>query len=397
MKKNGRTMLVMLSLLVACALLCGGAAIRVFGANAPAYAEQTADMVDTSPAIYVAEKNINSVVGVLTNTQKWDSVNGITNQPVAQGSGVVIAEGGYILTNCHVVEDGSAYQILMPSGEKVSATLVGSDSSLDLAVLKVDENEYAAQLTPVTLGTTGDLKVGSTVVAIGNPGGEVLANTVTQGIISALERTSVNGSNASRSVAYIQHDAAINSGNSGGGLFNYRGELVGINTLKYSGSVYSTVTFEGLGFAIPVDTAYEVAQDLIQFGKVIRPALGISAVNQNGPDEPLPTNPPASVCIYAVTEGGAAETAGLKAYDFIYKVDGQRVQSMTDLTAILDQHEVGDTVSVTVIRYNQAGLYQPTTNSIFSFGYGYSNNSAELVVGGGYEEVTVDVVLEELP
>ena len=306
---------------------------------------------------------------------------------------MVIAEDGYILTNYHVVEGGTAYQILMPDGEKIDATLVGTDSSTDLAVLKVDEN--ADQLVPATIGSTESLKVGSTVVAIGNPGGEVLANTVTQGVVSALERTSVNSSNTSRRISYIQHDAAINSGNSGGGLFNYKGELVGINTLKYSGSAYSSVSFEGLGFAIPIDTAFDIATQLMENGKVIRPGLGVTVSDfTNGPDEPLPNNPPASVLVQTVNEGGAADKAGIQQYDFIYAVDGERVSCMLDLTSILDQHEAGDTVTVTVIRYNEAGYYRSASNSIF--GYGYGSGSSQFYAGNGYEELTLTVTLEVL-
>ena len=171
--------------------------------------------------------------------------------------------------------------------------------------------------------------------------------------------------------------------------------------------MYSTTTFEGLGFAIPVETVSEISDDLIEYGKVIRPGLGVTVKNQDGPDEPLPNNAPASVCIYGVNDGSAAEKAGLKQYDFIVAVDGERVSSMLDLTNILDKHEAGDTVEVTVVRYNQAGIYQqPSMSSMFGYGYGYgygygnngssSSSSGELVVGGGYQEITVEVTLENL-
>lgn len=392
-------MTALLSLMMAGVLVLAGFSLSgLTKGDDSAYAETAstataeAPASDPSPAAYVAQRNANSVVGVSTYTQVWNPTRGdVEEELVSQGSGVVIAEGGYVVTNHHVVEDGSAYQVLMPSGEYVDAELVGYDSSTDLAVLQVDA-ESASQLTPVTIGSTEDLLPGSTVVAIGNPGGEVLANTVTQGIVSALERNNVTASNTSRRINYIQHDAAINSGNSGGGLFNYAGELVGINTLKYSGSVYSSVTFEGLGFAIPVETVYDIATQLIENGAVVRPGLGVTVTNQDGPDEPLPSTPPASVLIRTVNEGGAADEAGLKQYDFIYAVDGERVTNMLDLTSILDEHEVGDTVSVTVIRYAEAGLYQSMGNSIFSYGYNYGG--AQLMVSGDYEEITVDVTLE---
>ncbi len=400
MKKMNRSLTVFLTLALVCVLaLYGGAVNQLRGVAEMTVAEPAQD---TSPAIYVSQKNANSVVGVLTNEQTWNRSTGeVEDELMGQGSGVVIAENGYILTNYHVIEGGMSYQILMPSGEKVDAWVVGSDSSTDLAVLKVDDG--INELVPVSVGATENLVVGSTVVAIGNPGGEVLANTVTQGVVSALERTSVTASNTTRRISYIQHDAAINSGNSGGGLFNYKGELVGINTLKYAGSAYSSVGFEGLGFAIPVDTAYNIAMELIENGKVIRPGLGVSVIDYtDGPDKPLPNNPPKSVAIMEVNAGGAAEKAGLKQYDFIYSVDGERVSSMLDLTGILDQHEAGDEVEVTVIRYNQAGIYQPSNsmNSIFGYGFGYSygsdSSSGTLIGQGGYEEITVTVTLEIL-
>jgi len=365
-------------------------------------AEITQPAADPSPAIYVASKNINSVVGILTYTDTWTPQTGVQSSNVSQGSGVVIREGGYVLTNNHVIEDGSSFKVLMPSGEKVDAELVGADEAMDLAVLKVDA-AHADALTPVEIGSSSELMVGSTAIAIGNPGGEDLANTVTQGIVSALERSSVEAQGATRTIAYIQHDAAINSGNSGGGLFNYKGQLIGINTLKMGSSAYSDIVFEGLGFAIPIETVTDIASDLIEYGKVIRPALGVQVAAYTGPDEPMGSYPPASVCIYAVNEGGAAEKAGLKTYDFIYAVNGVRVKTLTELTTQLDMHEPGDTVQVTVIRYNNAT--QAAQNSYYNYGYGFgggqSGNSSqaqtgEVIVSGGYEEITLDLVLEEL-
>jgi len=360
-------------------------------------AESAVPQADPSPAIYVASKNADSVVGILTFADEWTRQSGIQSQNISQGSGVVIREGGYVLTNNHVIEGGSSFKVLLSSGEKVEAELIGADESMDLAVLKLDP-AYGDQLIPVELGSTSDLVVGSTVIAIGNPGGEDLANTVTQGIVSALERNTVAASGATRAIAYIQHDAAINSGNSGGGLFNYKGQLVGINTLKYAGSAYSSVSFEGLGFAIPVETVSDVANDLIEYGKVIRPALGVQVAAYSGPEEPLSSYPPASVCIYEVTKDGAAEKAGLKAYDFIYEINGVRVTSLIELTTQLDMHEPGDTIDVTVIRY---GSVTPVTQSMYS-GYGMGRDSSssvltgEVMVSGGYDEITVKVTLEEL-
>ena len=430
-RRNPSGIVLLTSLVLVCMLAVGGGfATGALTSNRTAAAEETQAVpnptIDTSPAIYVAEKNANSVVGIITNAQGWDRSNGVQNTMVSQGSGVVIAEGGYVLTNYHVIEGGSAYQVLMPSGEKVDATLAGSDSSLDLAVLKVTEG--ADELVPVSIGSSDGMKVGSTVVAIGNPGGEVLANTVTQGIISALQRSSVSSDNTTRNVNYIQHDAAISSGNSGGGLFDYQGNLIGINTLKYAGSYYSSGTYEGLGFAIPVETAYPIAQQLIENGKVIRPQMGVTVADYEGPDEPMSEYPPASVCVYSVSENSPAQKAGIQQYDFITAINGERVTSLRELTTKLDQFQPGDTVTVTVVRYNQVGMVNNSYSGNnyynnpfgfnfggFGFGYGYGNGngngnddynnyygynnnsgSGTLMAGGGYTTLDIEVTLEVL-
>ncbi|MBQ9038585.1 MAG: trypsin-like peptidase domain-containing protein [Clostridia bacterium] len=430
-RKNNGVMLLM-SLVLVCALAVGGLfALGNVTVNRTASAETgespaPVPTADDSPAIYVAQKNANSVVGIITNTEGWSRNSGVQNTMIAQGSGVVIAEGGYVLTNYHVIEDGSAFQVLMPSGDKVDATLVGADSAMDLAVLKVEDQ--ADKLVPVTIGASETLPVGSTVIAIGNPGGEILANTVTRGIISALERTSMTANNTTRNVNYIQHDAPISSGNSGGGLFDYQGNLIGINTLKYGGSFYSSGSYEGLGFAIPVETAYPIAQQLIEHGKVIRPQIGVTVKDQEGPDEPMNEYAPASVCITGVNEGSPAQAAGLKQYDFITAVNGERITSTRELTTLLDTFKPGDTVTLTIVRYNNAGVmnngYDSYYNSPFGFGfgfpfggysYGYGNNgngnngngnngngsdyyyynNGTVTVGGGFETFDVQVTLEE--
>ena len=358
-----------------------------------------------SPAIAVYEKCADSVVGVITYTEQWSRSNGeVQKTEVGEGSGVVISDDGYIMTNNHVVADGNSYQVLLPSGDKVDATLVGTDSGTDIAVLKVEDQTLKA----IDIGSSADLKVGETVIAIGNPGGSTLANTVTQGIVSALERDMAD--TFTRTVKTIQHDAAINPGNSGGALLNTKGQLVGINTLKYTGSSYSTTTYEGLGFAIPIDTALPIAQQLIDYGEVRRPALGITCGTFSGPDDPISSWPPASVVISEVTEGGPADEAGLKAYDFITEVDGTRITSLHDLTAILDTHEEGDTISVTVLRYKNTNAIISILNSAYNNYYGSSNSGYGYGFGnyfggnGGYnntssldyDTVTVNVTLKVL-
>ncbi len=388
---------VVLSLMLMATAFAGGAMLstRAAAENAP-----TAPLADPSPAIAVTQKTASSVVGVSSYVQRWDRSTGETvDQLYGQGSGVVIAEGGYVLTNYHVIENCNSFKILMPDGEYVDAEIAGTDSSTDLAVLQVVER--ADELKPVEIGTTADLLVGSTVVAIGNPGGEALANTVTQGIVSALERN-VSAQNTSRQIKYVQHDAAINNGNSGGGLFNVAGQLVGINTLKYSGSAYSSVSFEGLGFAIPVDTAYPIAMDLIEYGEVQRAQLGIMATSWPGPDEPMPNDPPASVMVAEILKGGGAEAAGLQQYDFITEIDGVRVTDMAELTTELDQHADGDVVKLTVVRYADLNAI----SSLYSYYFGGTQDSGNGSIFGssrsssrggrgasGYETLTIEVTL----
>ena len=390
---------VVLSLMLMATAFAGGAMLstRAAAENAP-----TAPLADPSPAIAVTQKTASSVVGVSSYVQRWDRSTGETvDQLYGQGSGVVIAEGGYVLTNYHVIENCNSFKILMPDGEYVDAEIAGTDSSTDLAVLQVVER--ADELKPVEIGTTADLLVGSTVVAIGNPGGEVLSNTVTQGIVSALERSNVSAGarNTTRAINYIQHDAAINNGNSGGGLFNYKGQLVGINTLKYAGSSYSSVSFEGLGFAIPVETVYKNASDLIEYGKVRRAQMGIQAYEYSedqGPEEPMSGYAPAGVYVGKVMENTPASEADLQQYDYIYSVNGVRVKSMMELTTELDKYNDGDTVTVQIVRYANIDLKSYTANNgYYSYFFGNTGTTYEAFeVSGGYQTIDVDITLRVL-
>lgn len=403
MKNTFRTKL--LAAAVTFALTITAFAGGIAFANSTAVAEIVPLAADPSPAIAVAQKTANSVVGISGYTQQWSQQEGQKDTLVSQGSGVVIAEGGYILTNYHVIEGCTSFEVLMPDGSYVKAHIVGTDSSTDLAVVQL--NERADELVPVEIGTSAELPVGSTVIAIGNPGGEVLANTVTQGIVSALERN-VSASNTFRAIKYIQHDASINSGNSGGGLFSADGRLMGINTLKYGGSAYDTVSFEGLGFAIPVDTAYPIAMDLINFGEVQRPQLGISAAALIGPEEAMQDYAPASVFVVSLTDGGSAQESGLMPYDCITHFNGVRVTDMMELTSELDQHGDGDVITLTVVRYANPAAVQNLYSYIYKlggsnmggangipqqggsiFGHGYSSSGAN-----SFETLEIEVTLK---
>ena len=402
-KKSGMLNKVLSLIAVATVFTMVGTGIGATAMQTNALAEATpqAEEIDTadysaSPAVAVYEKCSESVVGVITYSESYSRATGnVEKTEVGEGSGIVISDDGYILTNNHVIADGNYYEALLSSGDKVEAELVGADSGTDIAVLHVEGQTLKA----IEIGTSTDLKVGETVIAIGNPGGSVLANTVTQGIVSALERDMAKA--FTRDVKTIQHDAAINPGNSGGALLNTKGQLVGINTLKYTGSTYSSTTYEGLGFAIPIDTAMPLAEQIIEYGEVRRPALGITCGTFSGPDEPISNYPPASVVISDVTKGAPAEEAGLMPFDFITEVDGTRIKSLNDLTAVLDSHKEGDTITVKVLRYDNTNAIISLLNSL-SYGSTYGNIYGSSIYGGGYssstkltyQELTFDVTLK---
>ena len=303
--------------------------------------------VDTGKEMTAAEvyaANVNSTVGITTSitTNYW----GFQTTSAAAGSGFILTEDGYILTNYHVVENSNSITVAMYNGDTYDATLIGYDESNDVAVLKVD----AEGLSPVVLGDSDNLNVGDSVVAIGNPLGE-LGGTVTSGIVSALNRSvTIQGTNSTNTMSLIQMDASVSPGNSGGGLFNMNGELVGIVNAKSSSS-----DAEGLGFAIPINDAIKVAQELLENGYVTgRPYLGITylAVTDAQTAQQLGVNA-YGVYIVDVTKGGPADQAGLKAGDRIVSVDGSEIAAKDDLGTLMQKHAAGDTLAITVARDGQ--------------------------------------------
>ena len=297
--------------------------------------EQVADMVSPSVVVITTEQVVYS---------QW-SWYGQSQVESGAGSGVIISSDGYILTCAHVVSGAS--NITVSIGDKdYPATLVGEDTTSDIAVVKVD----ATGLTPATVGNSDDLKVGESVMAVGNPLGE-LGGTVTSGIVSALNRSvSIQGSSSVNTMSLIQMDASVSPGNSGGGLFNMNGELVGIVNAKSSDS-----DAEGLGFAIPVNDAVKVAQELLENGYVTgRPYLGISyyAVTDAQTAAQLGVNA-YGVYIVEVVKGGPADKAGLQAGDRIVSVDGSEVATQSDLGTLMQDHKAGDTIEITVARGGQ--------------------------------------------
>ena len=257
----------------------------------------------------------------------------------AAGSGVIISKDGYIITNNHVVEGATSITVKTSDGTEYAATLVGTDSKSDIGVIKVE----ADNLTPATIGESSTISVGDTAVVIGNPLG-TLGGTVTNGIISATDREiSINN----ETMNLIQTNAAINSGNSGGGMFDANGNLIGIVNAKDSGTTSSGTTIEGLGFAIPINEAMNVAKQLIESGQVTdRPTIGVTLqtiTKDYG-------NYKAGLYIADVSKGSGAEAAGLQPGDQIVGADGTEVASYTELSKILRNKHVGDILTLTIVR-----------------------------------------------
>lgn len=254
------------------------------------------------------------------------------------GSGVIISQDGYILTCAHVVDGATSVKVQLQNGETYDASIVGSDATSDIAVLKIE----ATGLTPAVIGDSDALAVGETVVAVGNPLG-TLSNTVTDGIISALNREVTVEDN---DMTLLQTNASISPGNSGGGLFNANGELIGVVNAKSS---YSEA--EGIGFAIPIDSAMEIAQQLIENGAVIRPALGVKILDVMDANTASQLGVSATgVYVVEVTAGGGAEAAGVQAGDRIIAVDDTAVSSSNSVKSYLADKQVGDTVNLQVER-----------------------------------------------
>ena len=255
------------------------------------------------------------------------------------GSGIIVSQDGYILTCAHVVSGATSVKVqLNGSDQSYDATVVGVDSTSDIAVLKID----ATGLTPAVIGDSDKLAVGETTVAVGNPLG-TLSNTVTQGIVSALNRqVTVEDNN----MTLIQTDTSISPGNSGGGLFNANGELIGVVNAKSS---YSEA--EGIGFAIPINTAMDIAQQLIENGAVARPVLGVSILDVQDSSTAQQYGVSAlGVYVADVTKGGGAEAAGVQRGDRIIAIDDTAVSSTSTVKSYLADKQVGDTVTLQVER-----------------------------------------------
>ena len=274
----------------------------------------------------VAEKVGPAVVGIINSANFFQ-------QDVEQGSGsgIIINADGYIVTNNHVIENASSLKVILNNSEEYAAKVIGTDPQTDLAVLKI---EAGKELPYATFGDSADLKAGETAIAIGNPLGTEFAGTVTKGVISALNRSvTVEG----KQLTLIQTDAAINPGNSGGALVNSYGEVIGINTVKISSG-----DVEGLGFAIPINEAKPIIQDLMEDGYVKgRPVIGLSG-REMTQEMARTYGYVTGVYVVEVTPFSGAERAGIKSGDVITKVEDQEVKTVEDINNIRDSHQVGD-------------------------------------------------------
>ena len=296
---------------------------------------------------------------------------------IATGSGFIITADGYVVTNYHVVEDARTIDVVLYDNSSYSATLEGYDSSNDVAVLKMD-----GVFRPVVLGSSDDLIVGDQVVAIGNPLGE-LTSTLTVGYVSAKGR---DVSTDSTTINMIQTDCAINSGNSGGPLFNMKGEVVGITTAKYSGLSASGASIEGIGFAIPMDDAAGIIDDLMEFGYVRSAYLGITVYSVL-PSEAEMFGRPLGCLVNEVTPGGCADIAGLKKADVITGLGGYKVDSYTDLARALRSFNGGETTTITVDRGGQTLVMEITLDEKPHEGQNApSSEPSNMPDNGSYEE-----------
>ncbi len=312
--------------------------------------------------VSVAQKVLPSVVGIKVTYPVRSYWSGNSSTVEAAGSGVIISKDGYILTNNHVISASSSESSYYSIGEATEitvklyndettypATVVGSDAKTDLAVLKINKDN----LTAAELGDSDSVLVGEWCMAIGNPLG--MESSVSAGLVSALNREVTDEDGKKYHV--IQTDAAINSGNSGGALVNSKGQVIGINTIKVSGS-----GIEGLGFAIPINSTVSVTNDLIKYNKVIRPYMGVACVSIT--DEVIKANPRANltkgVYIRTVASFSPAEKAGLQTGDIMIAIDDQPILTYDEMTAIKDTHKVGDTITIKFIRNGSTKTTQLT-------------------------------------
>lgn len=397
-KKRGffhRTAVKVTALILACAV-AGGLAGWGGAAIAGSSTSRTAIQQSSRQPVSVQVKNVdgqtkmepaevyasvvNSAVSINCSATSTN-IFGQQTQTASSGSGFIITEDGYVVTNYHVVSGASSVEVTLYNGDTYDATVIGGDSDYDVAVLKIN----ASGLQPVTLGESADVNVGDTVLAIGNPLGE-LTFSMSQGIVSSCDRAiNVDGTPFNM----IQVDCSINPGNSGGPLVNLYGEVVGIVSAKYS--TYSSTTVEGLGFAIPISDVRSIITDIMENGAVTDKAyMAITAGTMNEQmAAQFNIDVTEGVFVYSVVEGGAGDKAGLRLGDVITKMGDKTLTSRQDLSAAMKGYRAGDTVTLTVYRSGQyieveltfdtqpqtTGSDDSSQSSDNSYGYGNGGNS----------------------
>ena len=338
----------MASVLVTTAVLSGSGTVS--GQTSSQYTGGNANITITDGSSNyveaVAAKVSPSVVGVVARytytTNNFFGQN--SNDVKSEGSGVIYSSDGYIITNKHVVDYAISYsgtvEIYLPEqpDEAIPATVVGYDAAYDLAVLKIDRTGLSA----ITTGSSADLVIGQHVVAIGNPGGLEFMGSVSVGYLSGISR---NITVDTFQMKVLQTDAAINPGNSGGALVDSEGNLIGITNSKIVSE-----DFEGMGFAIPVDTVVEVCNDLITNSNQPKPYIGVQIDTSYTTDFLKANGYPSGIVVSRVVEGSPADTAGIKRYDIITKADGVDIDSYSKLVNVIHKHSVGETINITVYR-----------------------------------------------
>ena len=359
-KKQGffhRTWVKVTALVLACAVVggaagYGGAALAKGGSGSGTAIKESdrtvtaveVKKVDGKTKMQPAEvyaSTVNSTVSINCSSQSTN-IFGQTTQSASSGSGFIISQDGYIVTNYHVINGASSVKVTLYNGDTYDATVIGGDSDYDVAVIKID----ATGLSPVTLGNSEDVNVGDTVLAIGNPLGE-LTFSLTAGLVSAKDRE-VTLSN-SLTMDLIQTDCAINSGNSGGALFNLYGEVIGITNAKYSSSSSSsTASIDNIGFAIPINHVLSIVKSIIEKGYLSKPYVGVSVSDVNQQTQLYGI--PAGAAVQAVSDDSPAAKAGLQAGDVITRVNGTEITGSSDLVNLVSEAAIGDTLTMTVYR-----------------------------------------------
>lgn len=310
------------------------------------------DTAERMTPAQVYDQNVQAVVAV--NAIVSQSVFGQISEVGSSGTGFVISEDGYIVTNYHVVEGADKLVVLFFDGNQQEARLIGFDSTNDIAVLKVE----AEDLPYVKIGKSGALQVGSQVAAIGNPLG-TLSSTLTVGYVSAKDRMVTTTGVA---INMLQTDAAINSGNSGGPLFNMAGEVVGITTAKYSGYSTSGAAIEGIGFAIPIDDVIDMIQDLQQYGYITGAYLGVTVRDVNA-QLAVEYGLPLGTRVEEVVSGVSADRAGIQVGDIIIDLGGYEIENISDLSRALRKFDEGDKTTITVFRSGASVILEITLDA----------------------------------